>query len=484
MLFFLVMLLLLIELVFLAFRRDRRSVLLTFLSASTALFITGILIYIAKKGGISSETSFLLFGPDSLRRKLQYLVMTLGQLGYLVALGRCLTPFFLIITALDFCYFPLAIKLRRKSWLFAIPPLMTLVLYIPEVFGAFAKGGERSLAVAMAIPKIWIYGYIAAAVLILFHEFFSIKSSFFRRRFVTKMLILFSFALLFALFAGQDPAQIYLFYRNSYMINLGLWYLSAGHGTPLYIIVLAGSLLASVAGCVGTLRYFRVTIDEESEDVRLRRKAKDAAVGISMFIHGTKNELLSSRVLISRLERSGVVSDDLNQLKEINEKLIARMEKLHSSVRNEPQRLKPVSIEAVLEEALSIARKTNPAIIAIIETSSLGISVLADFSHLAEALSNIIVNGCEASKAPVSIEAHLERLWVSISISDTGPGITRDVQSRIWEPFYSTKNSSSNWGMGMYFMRNIIRMHMGSVRIESRIGKGTKFIILLPKYNG
>ena len=81
----------------------------------------------------------------------------------------------------------------------------------------------------------------------------------------------------------------------------------------------------------------------------------------------------------------------------------------------------------------------------------------------------------------IELIVRLERLWVSISILDRGSGIPKALKKKIWEPFYSSKNSSSNWGMGMYYTRSIIRNHMGSIRFESS-KEGTSFIIMLPRY--
>ena len=140
----------------------------------------------------------------------------------------------------------------------------------------------------------------------------------------------------------------------------------------------------------------------------------------------------------------------------------------------------------------AVPSKTTMSILECILIDASGfmecINVLADTDNLSEALSNILVNGWEATLSasrsdPVQLAVSLERLWVSITIQDNGTGIPKEAQHRIWEPFYSIKNSSSNWGMGMYFARSIIRMHLGSVRFETRMGRGTRFIILLPRYD-
>ena len=171
----------------------------------------------------------------------------------------------------------------------------------------------------------------------------------------------------------------------------------------------------------------------------------------------------------------------------MNEKLISRMEKLHFAMSRSSVHLDAVPLSSVIGSAVQKAGRACPGIL-VDSACDPEIMVLADADTLAEAISNIVVNGWEANVAAsrpeaVSISVRIERLWVSIAIQDSGNGIPKDVQRRIWEPFFSSKNSSSNWGMGMYFSRRMIRMHLGSVRFETKAGHGTRFIILLPRYD-
>ena len=157
MLFTLITLLLLIEGVFLLLRRDRRSVFLFLSSLSLFTFILGILLYIAKKGGITEATSVLLYGLDEIRRWMQYRVMTLGQLGYIVALGRFLFPLFILLAAFSFSYFPLALRMKRLWWTLAVLPVLSLIIYIPPVFKAFIAPWPWILKAAVYFSRTWIY---------------------------------------------------------------------------------------------------------------------------------------------------------------------------------------------------------------------------------------------------------------------------------------------------------------------------------------
>ena len=82
--------------------------------------------------------------------------------------------------------------------------------------------------------------------------------------------------------------------------------------------------------------------------------------------------------------------------------------------------------------------------------------------------------------AVAEIEIEYGRMWVEIIISDRGKGIDKKQKKHIWEPFNSSKNSSTNWGIGMYFTRRVIKRHFGSISFSPRKDGGTSFMVMLP----
>jgi signal transduction histidine kinase len=69
-----------------------------------------------------------------------------------------------------------------------------------------------------------------------------------------------------------------------------------------------------------------------------------------------------------------------------------------------------------------------------------------------------------------------------VEISDDGEGISKDKISRIFTPFYTTKEDGS--GLGLAFVHRIIRDHGGNVSVTSRAGSGATFLVSLPSYPG
>ena len=70
--------------------------------------------------------------------------------------------------------------------------------------------------------------------------------------------------------------------------------------------------------------------------------------------------------------------------------------------------------------------------------------------------------------------------FVTLTVSDTGPGISPHLISKIFDPFFSTKNSGNNAGLGLTMVRNIVRKHQGWIDVKSRVGQGASFILYFP----
>lgn len=62
------------------------------------------------------------------------------------------------------------------------------------------------------------------------------------------------------------------------------------------------------------------------------------------------------------------------------------------------------------------------------------------------------------------------RTFTVIEVQDNGCGVGKKLHSRLFDALYSQKNSSTNWGMGLYFVRGILRDHYGEIYCDSKLG--------------
>ncbi len=95
---------------------------------------------------------------------------------------------------------------------------------------------------------------------------------------------------------------------------------------------------------------------------------------------------------------------------------------------------------------------------------------------------NIIVNAGQAieKEGVITIATSQRRDLVYITISDNGPGMAKDIVEHIFEPFFTTKDVGKGTGLGLNVAYNIIKKHDGHLEVESEVGKGTTFTIILP----
>ena len=117
-----------------------------------------------------------------------------------------------------------------------------------------------------------------------------------------------------------------------------------------------------------------------------------------------------------------------------------------------------------------------------------GCVVVADAFHLRGIISAIIDNAIKYSEGRpmITIRATTRSGYTYLTIEDQGVGIPDDEQKRIFDKFYRvTKGNNyttSGYGLGLFYVKSIVKRHNGSIAVESSPGKGSSFTIKLPRY--
>ena len=168
-------------------------------------------------------------------------------------------------------------------------------------------------------------------------------------------------------------------------------------------------------------------------------------------------------------------------------KVVGRLREFYRP-RDEHEVLTPVNLNAVLEQVISLTqpRWKNQALLRGVtidvqrELNDVP-KINGDESQLREAFMNMVLNAVDAMphSGKIVLRTRTEGPWVIAEVSDTGTGMTDEVRRRCLEPFFTTKGARGT-GLGMSMVFGIVERHEGKIEIESKVGEGTTFRILLP----
>jgi two-component system CheB/CheR fusion protein len=107
-------------------------------------------------------------------------------------------------------------------------------------------------------------------------------------------------------------------------------------------------------------------------------------------------------------------------------------------------------------------------------------AILADEGHMKQVFMNLIKNAAEAMPegGTLTCRFHREDDMMRVEIQDTGHGVSEEDQQRLFREFFTTKERG--YGLGLFVVRTIVERHGGQIRVQSKIGEGTTFILLMP----
>jgi PAS domain S-box-containing protein len=190
---------------------------------------------------------------------------------------------------------------------------------------------------------------------------------------------------------------------------------------------------------------------------------------------------------------------DLNEILQGANRAKELVKQILTFSRKSDQNLKPIRIQFVINEVLKLLRSSIPTTIEIRQNINPDCeTVLADPTEIHQLIMNVCTNAYQAmreaggvlniSLQPIKLtekafgkKIHLEPgSYLILEIADTGIGMTKDVQDRIFEPYFTTKGKGEGTGLGMAVVHGIVTRLQGDISVYSEQGQGTSFEIYLP----
>ena len=191
-----------------------------------------------------------------------------------------------------------------------------------------------------------------------------------------------------------------------------------------------------------------------------------------------KNAIFFLRMVIEEPE------PEIRETLEILEKEMATSERIINSLldyaRPKPPTRSKVDLNEVVQEVLSDG--TMPENIAVVTQLDKALpTIQADPHQLGQVFVNLTLNAIQAMPTGGQLTIKSKREgpdWVSVSIADTGVGISVEDMERLFEPLFTTK--AKGIGLGLAISKTIVDGHEGTIEVESELGKGSVFFVRLP----
>jgi len=230
--------------------------------------------------------------------------------------------------------------------------------------------------------------------------------------------------------------------------------------------------------------------DKERLQEQLRHADRLATIGqLSAGVAHELNEPIGSILGFAQLiqkypKLSEQVKQDIEKIMKASLHAREVVKKLMLFARQLPPQKTRVNLNQIVDESLYFleSRCAKEGIKVVRLLSSDLPEITADPAQMTQVLVNIAVNAIQAmpNGGSLTIQTNASDKFVSLTIEDTGIGMTENVMKQIFLPFFSTKDTGKGTGLGLPVVHGIVTSHGGYISVDSKVDQGTRFKIQLP----
>jgi signal transduction histidine kinase len=252
---------------------------------------------------------------------------------------------------------------------------------------------------------------------------------------------------------------------------------------------------------LGTVLVCRDVTDRKRMEQQMIQSEKMAAIGelAAGVAHEINNPLDGLLNCILRIRRDPLNERQTKEYLGLMEEALRRIEttvgQLLNFSRQRDLELTSVSLNEVVNEVVGlIAYSADEKGIQIKKHFQEELDLILGDKHLLEqVVLNLALNAIAAmpdggvltfKTGEIGFDALLGKVTVFVQVTDTGIGIPKSVQDRIFDPFYTTKITEKGTGLGLSVSNRIIRQHEGVIEFDSKIEQGSVFTVKLPVRRG
>lgn len=245
-----------------------------------------------------------------------------------------------------------------------------------------------------------------------------------------------------------------------------------------------------VASTVQDITELRQSQERERElHAQLEHRQKLEALGTLAggIAHDMNNTLVPILALSKRaMTRSAEGSRErlnLETIYQASEHARDLVKQILAFSRKETVDKKPVGLGSITRDALQMLRAGLPATIALVEQIDDAPQVLGDGGQLRQVIINLVTNAAQAigdTTGTITVRVESSQELAFLSVADTGCGIDERHLPRLFDPFFTTKEAGQGTGLGLSVVHGIVTAHGGRIEVESALGSGADFTVILP----
>ena len=209
-----------------------------------------------------------------------------------------------------------------------------------------------------------------------------------------------------------------------------------------------------------------------------------------------------TELVLDEIQKGSQLWEDLREVYQAAKRARDLVKQILVFSRQDKRERKPVKLHLVVTDALKLLRSSLPTTIEIREHLTATGMVLADPTQIEQVIMNLCTNAYHAMRERGGVlEMRLEEVvlegeaaarqlelppgpYVTLTVRDTGHGMSGAVMDHILEPYFTTKGAGEGTGMGLAAVHGIVKGHGGAIAVDSAPDKGATFQVFLPRADG
>ncbi len=259
---------------------------------------------------------------------------------------------------------------------------------------------------------------------------------------------------------------------------------------PVVSFILMASII--IVGYRMLARYYTGLLREQ---LCQNQKLETMSLFVNGLAHDFNNivQLMSGIAFILKENNGQATEKEIKLIQDLSEKSFKLTNQLHNFAKEKQHGLELININTSIQQLLNLIQHVVGRKITVrTELDDRIRAIHMNPVHLEEILMNLCINAHDAMPGGgiLTLKTELvtgadagigkkDRNYIRLTVSDTGHGVPKDIQKRVFDPFFSTKGNKGT-GLGLSTVSMILKEIEGDIRLESPSDKGAKFIVYIP----